>query len=107
MFPQDVVFTLYITATFFKILSPNIREFLISERVQVPPRTITKIDHQGNHKLLLIRNAAVEAENKTRTIKVAVQPEKGNFHTRKFMVLFGGNPSIQMGDLGSSFKSEE
>ena len=36
--PQDVAFPLDIAATFFKNLRPDIREFLISEGVQVPPR---------------------------------------------------------------------
>ena len=36
--PQDISFPLHIDATLFSNLSPNIREFLISEGVQVPPR---------------------------------------------------------------------
>ena len=34
---QDVAFPLEIYATFFKQLSPNVKEFLISEGIQVPP----------------------------------------------------------------------
>ena len=36
--PQDVAFTLDSSATFFKNLIPEVREFLISEGVQVPPK---------------------------------------------------------------------
>ena len=35
---QNVVFPLYINATFFNNLSPGVREFLISQGVQVTPR---------------------------------------------------------------------
>ena len=35
--PQDIVFTLDIAATFFKNLSLDIRDFLISEGVYAPP----------------------------------------------------------------------
>ena len=35
--PQNVAFPLEITATSFNNLSPVIRQFLISEEVQVPP----------------------------------------------------------------------
>ena len=59
--PQDVAFILEISATFFSNLSPKVREFLISEGVQVPPRPPTENNHQGNHRLLLVRNAVVEA----------------------------------------------
>ena len=74
--PQDVAFPFEIAATFFKKNIFYVREFLISEGAQVPPRPPTKNGHQGNQKLLLVRNAAVEAEKKMRTIKAAVQPAK-------------------------------
>ena len=35
---QDIAFPLNIAANFFNNLIPKVREFLISERVQVPPR---------------------------------------------------------------------
>ena len=35
---QDVLFPLEISATFFNDLSPDVRDFLISEGVQVPQR---------------------------------------------------------------------
>ena len=37
--PQDSVFPLAIAATFFNNLSPDVREFLILEGVQVLPRS--------------------------------------------------------------------
>ena len=43
--PQDVSFPLDIAATFFKNLSPHVREFLISEGVQVPLSTRTETNH--------------------------------------------------------------
>ena len=39
----------------------------------------------------MVINAASEAENKRRTIKLAVQPEIRSRHTIKFMVMLGGN----------------
>ena len=44
---QDVAFLLDIAATFFNNLSPDVREFLISEGVQVPPSQPTENNHQG------------------------------------------------------------
>ena len=44
--PQDAVFLLDIAANLFNNLSPNVREFLISEGIQVHPRTPTKTNHQ-------------------------------------------------------------
>ena len=75
--PQDVAFILYIDATLFNNLSPDVMEFLISEGVQFSPKKPTETNHQGEKRLVLVRNAAVEAENKTRTIKAAVQPASG------------------------------
>ena len=62
---QEVVLPLVIVATFFINLSPDVREFLISEGVQVSLRLQSETNHQGNHRLLLVRNAAPEAENNT------------------------------------------
>ena len=59
--PQDVAFPLDIAGTFFKTLSPYVRDFLISEGFQVPPRPPTENNHQVNQRLLLVRNAAVES----------------------------------------------
>ena len=84
-FPQDVAFPLDIATTFFNNLSTKVREFLISEGVQVPPRLPTGNNHQGNQRLILVRNAAVEAEKNTRTTKVAVQPSSGSSHPKTFM----------------------
>ena len=60
--PQDVAFPLVISSTFFKNLSPDVRELLISEGVQVPPMPPTENNHQGNQRLLLVKNTAVEAK---------------------------------------------
>ena len=69
---HNFVLILDIAATLFNNLSPDVRELLISEEVQVLPRPPTKTNHQGNHRLPLIINEAAETEKKTRTIKVAV-----------------------------------
>ena len=105
--PQDVAFPLETSATFFNRLIPDVRDFLISEGVQVTPRPPSENNHQGNQRLLLDRNAAVEAENKTRTIKPSVKPESGVCHYKTFTGMIGGNPSAQMYGLGSIFQSEE
>ena len=62
--PQDVASLLDIAATFFNKLSTEVRDFLISEGVQVPPRPPTENNHLGNQRLLLVRNAALEAERR-------------------------------------------
>ena len=90
---------------FFKNLSPYVREFLVSKRVQVPPIPATQTNHQGNQRLIFFRNAAVEAENKKIAIKFAIQPASRCLHTRKFMGMHGGNPSIKMMGLGNRFQS--
>ena len=61
---QDVTFPLDIAATFFKNLIPDGREFLVPEGFQVPPRPPTENIHQGDQRLLLVRNEAAEAEKK-------------------------------------------
>ena len=105
--PQDVAFTLDIAATFFNNLSPDVIEFLMPEGVQVPPRPPTENNHQGNQRLVLVRNAAVEVEKKIGRIKAAVQLVSGSRHPKKIMRILAGNPSIQMSGLGSSFQYEE
>ena len=57
--PKDGVNPLDISATFFNKLSPNVIEFLISERLQVPPIPPTKTNHQGNQRLPLVINKAM------------------------------------------------
>ena len=104
---QEVELLLDIAATFFNNLIPDIREFLIPEGVQSPQRLPTETNHQGNQRLLLVRNAEVEAENKVITIKSAVQPAGGCPHHRKFMGMPGGSPSIKMAGLSSRFQYEE
>ena len=58
--PHDVVLTLDITANVFNDLSPDIREFLITEGVQVPLKIPMETNHQGNQMLLFVRNSAPE-----------------------------------------------
>ena len=55
----------------------------------------------------MLRNAAAEAEKKTKTIKAEVQPESGIHNPKTFMVMHSGNPSKQMSGSGSSFQYEE
>ena len=62
--PQYVLFPLDISITVFNNFSPNVRELLISEGVHLPSRPPTKTNRQGNKRLLLVRNAVVEAGNK-------------------------------------------
>ena len=71
--PQNLVFPIDITITFFNNLISDVRELFISSWVQVPPRPPNKTNHQGNYRLFLVINAAVEAEKETRTINTAVQ----------------------------------
>ena len=105
--PQDSALPLYIAATFFNNLSPKVRQFLISEGVQVTPRPRTENNHQVNQRLRLVRNAEVNAEKKIRTIKAAVQPAGIIRHPKTFMGMLAGNPSTKMDGLGSRFQSEE
>ena len=51
----------------------------------------------------MVRNVAVEVENRIRTIKVSVLTASGIRNSRKFMGIIGGNPSIKMTVLGSRF----
>ena len=62
--PHYVVLKLDITAILFDMLIHEVRELLISGGVQVPPRMPTKTNHQGNQRLLLVINAAVDTEEK-------------------------------------------
>ena len=73
--PQDMVFQLDIAATLFNNLIPNVRDLLISEGAKVPPRPSTETNHHGNHRILLVRNAEIEAEKKIRAIRAAVKTE--------------------------------
>ena len=104
---QDVALPLDIFATLFNNLGPEVRELLISEGVQAPPRPPTEKNHQGKQRLILVKNAAVEAEKNTRTIKVAVQPAIGSRHPRKLIGTIGRNPSTKMDGLCSRFRSRK
>ena len=104
--PQYVVLPLDISEIFFKNLSLDVREFLIWEGVQVPPRKPTEKYHQGNKSIPLVLNAAVEEERKIITIKVGVQPEIVSLHPSTFIGIIGGNPSTQMAGLGIIFQYE-
>ena len=90
--PQELVFPLDIAATLFNNLIPDVREFLISEGLQVPRIIPTETNHQGNQRLILVRNAAAGAEKNIRAIKSAVQPAGRSLHHRKFMRIPGGIP---------------
>ena len=90
--PQDIAFSLEIDATFFNNLSSQVRELFISEGVQVLQRPPTEKNHQGNQRLLLVINVAVEIENNTRTIKEALQPARGRRHPKTLMEMLGGSP---------------
>ena len=101
--PQDVVVPLDIAATFLNKLSHHVMEFLIPEGVQVHQSPPTETNKQGNHRLLLVRNAVADTENKRITIKMAVKPASRIHHTRIFMGMLGWNPKVQMYVLGISF----
>ena len=105
--PQDYEFPLETYATFFDNVSHNVRKLFISEGVQVTPIPPTENNHQGNQRLLLVRNVAVETERKTRTIQVAVQTARESRHPRKFMGMLGSNPSTRIASLISSFQYKE
>ena len=90
--PQDIALPLDIAVTFINNLSPDVRKLLISEEVQPPPSQPTEKNHQGNQRLLLVKNEAVETEKKIITIKSSVQPVIGSRHPRIFMGMLGGNP---------------
>ena len=104
--PQDITFPLDIAATLFKKLSTDVRQFLMSEGFQVPPRPPIETNNQVNQRLLLVINVAVESEKRIVTIKAVVQPESGIRCPRTFLGMLGENLSIQMAGLGSSFQSE-
>ena len=104
---KDVASPLDVDSNLFNNLSPDVRYLLISEGVQIPPRPPTETNHQGNQRLILVRNAAVESEKKTRTIKMGVEPDIGSRHIRTFMGMLGGNPSIKMAGLGGRFQFKE
>ena len=63
-FPRDVVFPLDISTTFSINLITDARDLLVSEGVQVPPSPPTETNRSGNQRLLLVRNAGVEAFEK-------------------------------------------
>ena len=103
--PQDVTFPLDIDATLFNNLSPNVREFLISEVAQVPPRPPTENNHHGTQRIILVKNLAVEAEKNTIIIKAAVQKSSRIRHPMIFMSMLVGNSPIKMPVLVSIFQS--
>ena len=97
---QDKMFLLDIAATLLTFLSPDVQEFLVSEGVQIPARLTRKTNHQGNQKLLLVKDAAVEADKNNRTIKAAFQTVVIVHNPRSFMEMPRGIFSIQMSGLG-------
>ena len=60
--------------TFLNNLISEIIDILISEGVKVAIRPPMETNHQGKYRLLRVRKASVKSENKTITIKAAVQP---------------------------------
>ena len=86
-------------------MSPYVRDFLISEGVQVPQRLPIETNHQINQRVVLVRNAAVEAEKKIRTIKGLLQPEGGNLHHRTFTSIPGVRTSIKTAGFSSIFEA--
>ena len=78
---------------FFKNLIPDVKEFLVSDGFQVPPRPPTENNHQGNQRGPLVINAAEEAEKNIITIKAALQPSIRRRHTKTFMGVLVGNTS--------------
>ena len=103
---QIVVLPLDINSTLFKKLCPDVRDLLISEGAKVPQRPPTETNHQVNQRLILVRNTAVEAENKIRKIKAAVKPLGGILHHRTFMSMAGGTPTIKTAGLSSIFQDD-
>ena len=95
---HNFTFPLDIDATFFDNLSPGVREFLISEGFQVHPRPPTEKNHQRNQRLILVKNVAVGAQKKIRTIKLAVQPEIGSCRPKILMGILAGNPQQKWQD---------
>ena len=55
----------------------------------------------------MVINVDVEAEEKNRTIKLAVQIEYGNRHTRTFVGMLGETPKMKMAGLVGSFQAGE
>ena len=55
----------------------------------------------------MVGNEAVEAEKKTRPIKVAVQPAIGIHHVKTCMGMLGGDLSTQKSGLVSILQYEE
>ena len=100
---QEVGSPLNITATLFNNLSPDVREFLILEGVKVTKILPTETNHQGNQRLFLVRNAAVESEKNIITKKSAVQPTGGNLHHRISIRMPMVNPLIKTAGFSSSF----
>ena len=55
----------------------------------------------------MVINATVETENKTRTIKLAMQSSIGSRHPKTSMGMLAGNSSTKMAGIISSFQSKE
>ena len=94
--PQDDLFPLDISETFFGSLSPDNWEFLVSEVVQVSTRLPVETNNQVNQRLLLVKIVSVEAENNFRMIKSTVHIEGGSFSW--------GRSSIKILGLGDIFQ---
>ena len=66
--------------------------------------TLTETNHQGNHRLLLFINAAVESEKKPIIITAVVQPASIIRHIRTVMGILGGKLPIKISELDSRFQ---
>ena len=80
---------------------------MISEGVKVPLRVPMKTNHYEKQRILLVRNSALEAENKIRTIKSTVQPASECHHPSVFVGMRWRKPLNKMSVLGSIFPYEE
>ena len=90
------MFLLDIASTLLTFLSPDVQEFLVSEGVQIPERITRKTNHQGNQRILLLKDAEVKADKNNGTIKAAFQPVGVVHNPRSFMEMPRGIFSIKM-----------
>ena len=64
-------------------------------------------NHQGNQRVLLVINAAVEAENNIRTIKAAVQSVGGGPHQSTCVSMHRGGSSMKTAGSIGNFQYEK
>ena len=93
-----------IAANLFNNLSPGGWEFLVSEGVQYPIIPPADINKQGNQRLLLVINAAVESYKNGITTKESLQTAGENPKTRLFVGMLGRSSSTEIIGLGGISK---